>query len=106
MVNGENIPLYIKGKFSELGNSKQCMQSLFEIIHNQEERIFCEYIENFLIVNVTYKDFKVYVKKTAQYLKNNCSIKEHDFVGLLMDNSLNWISMFWAILMLGGKQFQ
>ena len=103
MKNKENIPLYIKEKFSELNQSDKNLKSLFTIIHHQEDRIFCEYLNKFLIENVTYTFFKSYVKKTAQYLVNNGLTNTHQYVGLLMDNSLNWIAMFWAILMIGNK---
>ena len=103
MANKENIPLYIKDKFSELHNANQDLKSIFEIIHNQDERIFCEYQESFSIKEVTYTSFKSYVKKVARYLVNNGLKPNREYVGLLMDNSLNWVAFFWAILMIGGK---
>ena len=103
MANKENIPLYIKNKFFELNNSEKNLRSIFEIIHHQDERIFCEYLESFVIKEVTYKFFKSYVKKTATYLVNNGLTNKHEYVGLLMDNSLNWVSVFWAILISGNK---
>ena len=103
MKNKENIPLYIKERFSILENSDQSLKSIFEIIHDQGERIFCEYLEAFTMRNVTYTEFKSYVRKTAQYLKNKGLEGNHQYVGLFMDNSLNWVAVFWAILMLGGK---
>ena len=103
MGQKENIPLYIKDKFSELNNSDKTLKSIFKIIHHQDERIFCEYQELFSIKDVTYKCFESYVKKTAQYLKNKGLNPNHEYIGLLMDNSLNWVAMFWAILMIGGK---
>ena len=103
MKNKENIPLYIKERFSILGNSDHSLKSIFEIIHDQDERIFCEYLEAFTMRNVTYTEFKSYTRKTAQYLKNKGLKGNHQYVGLFMDNSLNWVAVFWAILMLGGK---
>ena len=103
MANKENIPLYIKDKFSQLNNAEQNLKSIFEIIHNQDERIFTEYSEAFSIKEITYKYFKSYVKKMAQFLKNSGLEPEHEYVGFLMDNSLNWVALFWAILMIGGK---
>ena len=99
----ENIPLYIKERFSLLSKVDHNLKSVFEVIHNQGERYFTEYYDAFTLVNVSYKDFKNYVKKTASYLKNKGLKPNHEYIGLLMDNSLNWVSVFWAILMLGGK---
>ena len=99
----ENIPLYIKERFSLLSQAEPNLKSVFEIIHDQGERFFAEYYEAFSLKNVSYKEFKSYVKKTASYLKNNGLKPNHEYIGLLMDNSLNWVSVFWGILMLGGK---
>lgn len=99
----ENIPLYIKERFSLLSQAEPNLKSVFEIIHDQGERFFTEYYEAFSLRNVSYKEFKSYIKKTASCLKNNGLKPNHEYVGLLMDNSLNWVSVFWAILMLGGK---
>ena len=99
----ENIPLYIKERFSLLSKAEQNLKSIFETIHDQGDRIFCEYMDAFTIKNVPYESFKSYIKKTASYLKNNEMSFNHDYVGLLMDNSLNWVSFFWAVLMNNGK---
>lgn len=103
IMSKENIPLYIKERFSLLSKANHNLESIFDIIHDQGERFFVEYLEVFTIKSVSYKDFKSYVKKTASYLKNNNMSFNHEYVGLLMDNSLNWVSLFWAILMNNGK---
>ena len=103
IMKKENIPLYIKERFSLLSKTDHNLKSIFEVIHNQGERFFSEYYEAFTLVNVSYKDFQSYIKKTASYLKNKGLNPNHEYIGFLMDNSLNWVSVFWAILMLGGK---
>ena len=103
IMKKENIPLYIKERFSLLSQAEANLKSVFEIIHDQGERFFTEYYESFSLRNVSYKEFKSYTKKTACYLKNNGLKTNHEYIGLLMDNSLNWVSVFWAILILGGK---
>ena len=103
MANKENIRRYIKEKFSELKSSKRDFKSIFEIIHHQGERFFCEYLDKFSIKSIKFEEFSSYIKKTANYLRNNGINPNHEYVGLLMENSLNWIALFWAILMIGGK---
>ena len=102
----ENLSKYIKWKFDSLKNSKPCFKSIFDIAHNQEDRVFCEYIENFIIKNFTYSELTIYIKKFANYLLDN-GLKDHkhEFVGLLMDNSINWVAIYWALLMSGFKPF-
>ena len=102
----EKLSKYIKWKFNSLKNSKPCFKSLFDIAHNQEDRIFCEYVDNFLIKNFTYCELKLYIQKFATYLLGNGTDNyKHEFVGLLMDNSLNWVAIYWALLMTGHKPF-
>ncbi len=102
----ENIPQYIKWKFKQLENNSCCLESLFSLTHDQQDRIFCEYNDNFIIKNFTYTDFAIYAKKFATYLINQkVSSYKGQFVGLLMENSLNWVAIFWALLMIGCKPF-
>lgn len=59
MANKENIPLYIKNKFSELNKADQSLKSIFDVIHNQDERIFCEYLDAFSIKDVPYSLLRI-----------------------------------------------
>ena len=102
----ENLSKYIKWKFDSLKDSKPCFKSLFDITHDQEDRVFCEYNDNFIIKNFTYNELKIYIKKFANYLLDKGVNKyKHEFVGLLMDNSINWVAIYWALLMIGCKPF-
>lgn len=102
----ENLSKYIKWKFDSLKNSKPCFKSLFDIAHDQEDRVFCEYIENFIVKNFTYSELSIYIKKFGNYLLDKgLKNHEHEFVGLLMDNSINWVAVYWALLMIGCKPF-
>lgn len=101
----ENIPQYIKWKFNSLASSNQTLESIYKITFDQQDRIFCEYLENFIIKNFTYSDCSIYIQKFATYLNKNLKNEKHNYVGLLMDNSLNWVAVFWALLMIGYKPF-
>ena len=101
----ENIPQYIKWKLRSLDTLEPTLKSLFEIAHDQEERIFCEYIDNFIVKSITYSDFSLYTKKFARFLSNQNLTPKHDFVGLLMDNSMNWVAIYWGLIMIGYKPF-
>ena len=101
----ENLAQYIAWKFKSLNSSDQTLKSIYEISFDQQDRIFCEYLDNFMIANFTYSDFSIYTKKFANYLNNKIKEPKHNYVGLLMDNSLNWVAIFWALLMIGYKPF-
>ena len=99
----ENLVRYINTKNQELLNSDYSFKSLFEIIYNQDDRIFGEYLDNFRIVKVSYKEMKEYILKVASFLSSKIDDEVGSFVGLYLENSLNWIACFWALLMIGYK---
>lgn len=99
----ENLTKYINLKVNQLLESDFTFKTLFDLIHDQDDRLFCEYYSSFIMHKITYKDFKNYVYKFASYLNDFISLPKGNVVGLYMDNSLNWVAVFWSILMLGYK---
>jgi len=97
----ENLTKYIKWKNQQFLDSDKTFKSLFDIIHDQGDRIFCEYFEMFQPQIVSYKQFKEICYKTASYFSNKLISPKNSFVGIYMENSINWIATFWALLMLG-----
>ena len=99
----ENISQYIRFKNSCLLNSNYTFEDLFHIIHDQEDRVFCEFLHNYQVKKFTYKEMKDYCYKMASFLEKDISSTKGSFVGIHAENSLNWIGAFWALLMLGYK---
>lgn len=80
---------YAKQKINELECAKPTFQSIFNIIHNQGDRIFAEYIEMFEVKTVSYKQMKEYIYKMATWLSHEIKLPKDSFVGLYMENSVN-----------------
>ena len=99
----ENINLIVKEKINSLKSSNFTFEGLYNIIHNQGERIFCEYMKEYRISKITYKECDSLCKKTANYLTEKISDKAGSFVGIKMENSIEWSMSFWALLMAGYK---
>lgn len=99
----ENVNKYAKLKINEVANSAYTFQSLFDVIHSQGDRIFCEYTSRFQTVEVSYPAFTAYAKKTAAYLSQYLKESKGGYVGLYMENSVNFVAAFWGMLMLGCK---
>ena len=99
----ENVNKYAKLKINEVKNSGYTFKSLFEVIHSQGERIFCEYTQRFQTVEVSYQKIKSYALKTATFLSGTLNGHKGEFVGLYMENCVNFVAAFWAILSLGCK---
>lgn len=98
--NMENLIKYVNWKNKQLLKEDFNFEYLFNVIHDQGNRIFGEYLSNFQIKEVTYKEMKSYSLKMASFLKNNI----HDdcsYVGLYLDNSINSVACFWGVLLSG-----
>lgn len=100
----ENLRKYINYKVNCINTQPNTFKNLFEIIHDQEDRIFCEEYNGYKVVSTTYKEYKEICIGVASYLKNTLSkLKPDSFVGLMMENNKYWIAYFWGLLMAGFK---
>lgn len=99
----ERLNKYINKQNKALLNSSYDMEGLFNIIHDQDDRIFGEYINNFSIESVKYTNFKSYCYKFAKYLSERIDDAKGSYIGIYLENSINFIGAFWALLMQGFK---
>lgn len=99
-----NINKLIKKRLSLLENSNNTLKDIFNIIHEEDSYIFCESTNGYKIKKTTYGECKKYCIKMANYLnKTLANTKKHSFVGLMMENSLEFITTFFGLLMAGYK---
>lgn len=99
----ENINKLIKNKLNDIKNSEFNFKSLFDIIYDQPNSIFIEYIKNFKIKTISYDDFKDFVYRFASYIKKSLKEEKGTFIGIYMENSPYFIASLWALLMNGYK---
>ena len=100
----ENLNKYINQKMKMLNESSKSFKDIFEITHDQKDRVFAEITDGYKIKKMSYIECKNQSIKTALYLEEKLShIEKNSFVGLMMDNSIIWITTFWGLLMAGYK---
>ena len=100
----DNINKIISVKMKKLNSSNETFHDMFEIMHDLEDNVFSEITDGYKIKKVTYKECKEKCINTGKYLQRDLSdIPKGSFIGLLMDNSLDWIAIFWGLLMAGYK---
>lgn len=99
----EILKVTIFQKMSALRKSDYDFRSLYGIIHDNSGRIFCEEYKNFQIKKTTYDEMNILCKKTAGFLDEKISDVKGAFVGLMMNNSVEWVASFWGLLMAGYK---
>ncbi|MBE6130386.1 MAG: hypothetical protein E7183_01490 [Erysipelotrichaceae bacterium] len=93
-----NVNKIIKERLDLLNKSNKDFKSIFEIIHKDKENIFCEKTDGFKIHKTTYKECYINSYKMGEYLKNILD-DSCEYVGLMMNNSLEFITSLYGILM-------
>lgn len=100
----EKINKLINQSIKKLQLSNKTFKDIFEIIYQYDDKIFCEITNGYKIEKLSYLECKENIIKTAIYFeKLLCDYRKGSFVGLLMENSINWIYSFWGLLMAGYK---
>ena len=100
----ENLNKYISEKMSLLNSSEKTFKNIFELTHQQGDRAFSEITDGYKIVSTKYSEAREYCMRMGAYLKEKLSgVEKGSYVGLLMENSLLWVTSFWGILMAGYK---
>ena len=99
----ENLIKYVNNKNKQLLNSNYTFEDLFNIIHDQGDHVFGEYIANYQVEKVTYKEMKNYILKMASFLEKRIKDEKDTFVGLYLENSIAWVACFWALILIGYK---
>ncbi len=94
----------IASNIADLLDSPQDMASVFAIICNNGERIFAECNDGYRIRKYTYTDMETMVKRVSSAIYSRIGAT-HGYVGLEMENGIEWIVTFWAILRSGNKPF-
>lgn len=99
-----NIQKIINNKIKLLNNGQYSFELLFNIIHENKSTIFCETTNGYKISSTTYGECKNQCIMMGKYIYQELKdIEKGSYVGLMMENSLNWIVTFWGLLMAGYK---
>lgn len=93
---------YVEYKFRELRSGEQSFFALFELLFSERENTFWECNDGYRIIKKTYGEAKEEICKKAYTLQKKLGdVQKGSVVGLYMQNNLDWIECFWAILKCG-----
>ena len=96
------IDEYICKKLEEYTQEEKTFPTLFNYMFSEKENVFSEISDGYRIKKKTYGECAEEIKKKASTLSSLLSdIPQGSTVGLYMNNSVEWIQCFWAILMCG-----
>ena len=94
----------IFGSLKQLKESKQTLRTVYDITFSEPSFIMAEENDGYKITTYTYGSVKEKIEKTAAAIYNTIGAT-HSFVGLAMENSVDWVVAFWAILKSGNKPY-
>ncbi len=92
---------FITAKLEKLSAEEKTFSTLFESMFSEPQNIMAERTSGFRVIYTTYGEARALVIKIAGALRRMTDIPQGSTVGLYMENSLEWLCIFWAILMCG-----
>ena len=98
----KSIKDYVESKLREFEERGLTMSTLFSLMFQEKDNIMYERSRGYRIETFTYGEVEDKILSRALSLKKLLSdTPAGSVVGLSMDNSLEWIENFWAILLCG-----
>ena len=102
--NDAQIDEFVNYKIRLFENKDKNFENLFEFMFMQEECVMYEKTDGYRIIKKTYGQCKEDIYKISGTLSVVLSEYEKgSIVGIYMQNSLEWIEIFWGLLMTGYK---
>lgn len=102
--NDAQIDAVVNYKIGLFDNRDKNFENLFGIMFMQEECIMYEKTDGYKIIKTTYGQCKAEINRIAAVLNAKLSsYPKESMVGIYMQNSLEWIEIFWGLLMNGYK---
>ena len=97
-----SIPAFVRAKLDRFAGMERTFGSLYEMMFSERDNILYEKSVGYRIEKTTYGESRAHIEQKAARLSARLSALPADgVVGLYMDNSLDWIETFWAILRAG-----
>ncbi len=87
-----------------LRNSNQDFAAIYGIMFRLKDNVLAESNDGYRIHKTTYAEAQAEIERVAAALYARIG-STHEFVGLEMENCLEWIIVFWAILRSGNKPY-
>lgn len=95
---------YVKSKADKLRDGEQSFETLFGLMFSERENVFWEELHGYRILKTTYGGAYAEVLRMTAVIKCLLGDIEQDCViGLNMQNRIEWIELFWAILRCGAR---
>ena len=96
------IDRYVAYKIEEYSKREKNFETLFEFMFSEKDNVMGEITDGYRIKKVTYGQMKDRILAAAPTLGESLSdLAPGTMVGLYLANSMEWIQIFWQIIVLG-----
>ncbi len=100
--NCKTIDQFVDMQMSALRSRAQTFESVYEIMFSMRDNIMFETTDGNKIFKTTYGEVYDRISVVSSLIKNKFSYCDHGTViGIYMDNSIEWIEIFWSLLKAG-----
>ena len=97
-----SVNAFVEDKLRRYNMSDKSFRAVFSLMFSEENNILWEESRGYRISKTTYGQARSLTLHKASTLKTQLGeLKPDAVIGIYMDNSLDWILTFWAILALG-----
>ena len=93
---------YVEHKLNKYSACEKTMGALFEYMFSERDNVFAEITDGYKIKKFTYGEFRDSILAVAPSVKAAIGDAPYDSpVGIYMGNSMEWIKVFWSVLIAG-----
>lgn len=100
--NRLTINAFVEDKLKKFDGMPKNFRSLFSLMFSEKENVMYERSTGYKIEKKTYGEvYGEIIGRTVTLRRLLADVPSNSAVGLYLDNSLDWIELFWAILLAG-----
>jgi len=98
----DTIDRFVTYKIEEYGKREKTLETLFHFMFSEEENVMAEITDGYRIKRITYGEFRQRILAAAPSLARALAdVPQGSLVGLYFSNSMEWVQLFWEILLCG-----
>lgn len=97
-----NIQSFVRAKLALYETQEKNYKTLFEMMFSERDNIMAEYTDGYRIKKISYGQFRQWILEAAPSVRKALGNPAKDApVGIYMANSMQWLVVFWSVLMCG-----
>lgn len=97
-----DITPFIEDKLNKFSKCEKTFENLYLQMFSESKNVMAEISDGFRVKKITYGECEKKTREISYAIISRLeSVSEGSLVGIYMDNSVEWIQIFWAVLMSG-----